>query len=110
MLSDNWPPKDAAVSEKSFRYFLTKNLSAMNLTFEELREIKHKLPSGSVKRIAKELNIDEQEVRNYFSAGLNGKGKVSDVYVEPGPKGGIVHLEDTTILNVARRILSESAS
>lgn len=82
----------------------------MNLTFEELREIKHKLPTGSVKRIAKELNIDEQKVRNFFSAGRNGKGEVSDVYVEPGPNGGIVHIEDTTILDAAKRIISGNVS
>ena len=40
----------------------------MNITFEELRRIKHALPTGSVKRIADELNIEEQTVRNYFGA------------------------------------------
>lgn len=82
----------------------------MNLTFEELREIKHKLPTGSVKRIAKELNIDEQQVRNYFSAGRSGKGEVADVFLEPGPNGGIVHIENTTILDAAQRIISEGES
>ena len=38
----------------------------MYITLEELRQIKHLLPSGSIKRIADELNIDEQAVRNYF--------------------------------------------
>ena len=80
----------------------------MNITFNELRELKHRLPTGSVKRIAQELNIDEQTVRNYFSAGRNGKGSVEDIYVEPGPEGGIVHLEDTTILEVAKRIISQT--
>ncbi|MBK7873271.1 MAG: DNA-binding protein [Saprospiraceae bacterium] len=82
----------------------------MNITFEELREIKHKLPSGSVKRIAKELNIEEQKVRNYFSAGRNGKGEVADIYLEQGPNGGIVHIEDTSILETAKRILAEGES
>lgn len=79
----------------------------MNMTFGELREIKHRLPTGSVKRIAHELNIDEQSVRNYFSAGRNGKGDVEDVFLEPGPHGGVVHIENTAILDVARRILME---
>ncbi len=82
----------------------------MNLTFEELREIKHKLPTGSVKRIAKELNIEEQKVRNYFSAGRSGKGEVADVYLEPGPNGGIVHIKDTAILEAAQRIIAEAKS
>ena len=82
----------------------------MNITFEELREIKHKLPSGSVKRIDKELNIEEQRVRNYFSAGRSGKGEVADIYLEQGPNGGIVHLEDTSILEMAQRILEEGES
>jgi len=80
----------------------------MNLTFNELREIKHSLPTGSVRRIANELNIDEQAVRNYFSAGRNGKGNVEDIYVEPGPNGGVVHIEDTAILEAAKRIISQT--
>jgi hypothetical protein len=40
----------------------------MNITFEELRRIKHALPSGSIARIAQELNLEEQTVRNYFGA------------------------------------------
>ena len=36
----------------------------MHITFNELRQIKHSLPTGSVSRIAKELDIDEQTVRN----------------------------------------------
>ncbi len=79
----------------------------MNITFEELRQIKHQLPTGSVQRIAKELNLDEQTVRNYFSAGKAGKGEFADIHVEPGPNGGIVHLEDTRILELAQRILHE---
>ncbi|MBP6828770.1 MAG: hypothetical protein KA165_19535 [Saprospiraceae bacterium] len=66
----------------------------MNITFAELRRIKHSLPPGSIHRIAEELNIDEQTVRNYISA---------YEYSE----GGIVHFEDTTILNRALEILEE---
>ena len=40
----------------------------MYITFKELRNIKHSLPTGSVARIASELNIEEQTVRNYFGA------------------------------------------
>ena len=40
----------------------------MYITFNELRKIKHSLPTGSVKIIAKEVGTDEQSVRNYFGA------------------------------------------
>ncbi|MFN7118351.1 MAG: DNA-binding protein [Saprospiraceae bacterium] len=81
------------------------------ITFEQLRDIKHQLPNGSVKRIAKELNIDEQLVRNYFSAGRTSHGAITSdlhMHLQPGPNGGIVHLEDTTILDLARNIIAES--
>ena len=68
----------------------------MIITFNELRRIKDRLPSGSSQRIADELGIDVDTVRNYFG----GKH-------EPGPDGGVVTLDDTTILDVAMRILSE---
>lgn len=80
----------------------------MNITFEELRAIKHKLPTGSVSRIANELQIDEQTVRNYFGANKYERGDFTGKHIQPGPKGGIVSLQDTTILEVAQRILAET--
>ena len=80
----------------------------MNITYDELREIKHKLPTGSVARIASELEISEQTVRNYFGANKFGKGDITGKHIQPGPNGGIVSLADTTILDVARRIIAES--
>ncbi len=81
----------------------------MNITFDELRDIKHKLPTGSVSRIAHELNIDEQTVRNYFGAHkYENDEEIVDAHIQPGPNGGIVHLEDTTILDLARKIIAES--
>lgn len=80
----------------------------MNITFEELRQIKHKLPTGSVSRIASELNLDEQTVRNYFGATKFEDGKPVGNHVQPGPNGGIVHIDDTTILDMAKRIIKES--
>jgi predicted transcriptional regulator len=79
----------------------------MNITFEELRRIKHALPTGSVKRIADELNIEEQTVRNFFGAKKYENGQIVSQHIEPGPDGGIVHLEDDTILKVAQRIIEE---
>jgi predicted transcriptional regulator len=79
----------------------------MNITFEELRRIKHALPHGSVNKIAQELNLEEQTVRNYFGAHQYKDGEVVEFHLEPGPNGGIVHLEDTTILSRALEILGE---
>ncbi len=79
----------------------------MNITFEELRRIKHSLPTGSIHRIAEELHIEEQTVRNYFGAHNYSDGQVVEWHLEPGPGGGIVHLEDTTILDRALQIIEE---
>jgi hypothetical protein len=78
----------------------------MNITFNELREIKHSLPAGSIKMIADQLNLDEQTVRNYFGAHhLENSGN----HIQPGPNGGIVHIEDETILNLAKKIIESGA-
>ncbi len=82
----------------------------MNITFSELRQIKHSLPTGSVSAIAQELGIDEQTVRNFFGAKKYENGQIVGKHIQPGPDGGIVALEDDTILKVARRILTETAS
>ena len=79
----------------------------MNITFEELRRIKHALPHGSINRIANDLNLEEQTVRNYFGAHNYQDGKVVEFHLEPGPNGGVVHLEDTTILDRALEILGQ---
>ncbi|MBX2873228.1 MAG: DNA-binding protein [Saprospiraceae bacterium] len=80
----------------------------MNISFNELRDIKHKLPTGSVKRIAESLNLEEQTVRNYFGANKFQNGQLTGKHVQPGPNGGIVSLRDTAILDAAKRILTES--
>lgn len=80
----------------------------MYITYDELREIKHKLPTGSVARIAKELNIQEQTVRNYFGANKFKEGDITDKHVQPGPNGGIVSLTDTAILEAAKKIIAET--
>jgi predicted transcriptional regulator len=80
----------------------------MNISFDELRRIKHELPTGSVSRIAEELGLDEQTVRNYFGAKDYESGGIVGKHIQPGPNGGIVNLKDTTILEVAKRIIKES--
>jgi predicted transcriptional regulator len=80
----------------------------MNITFNELRALKHSLPTGSVKRIAEELQLSEQTVRNYFGASKYQDGEVVGTVVEPGPEGGIVNIEDTRILDLAKKIIAEN--
>ncbi len=82
----------------------------MYITFEELRKIKHSLPTGSIKRMAKELNMNEQTIRNYFGANKYRDGDTVGRHLQPGPNGGIIHLEDTTILDLAKKIIAEVAT
>lgn len=77
----------------------------MNISFNELRQIKHKLPTGSVRKIAQMLQIEEQTVRNYFGANKFQNGDITGKHVQPGPNGGIVSLKDTAILDTAMKIL-----
>jgi predicted transcriptional regulator len=80
----------------------------MYITFEELRKIKHSLPTGSVKKIADEVGVEEQTVRNYFGAMKYEDGRIVGKHLQPGPGGGIVHIEDDTILTVAKRLIADS--
>ncbi len=78
----------------------------MNITFKELRNLKHSLPTGSVSRIARELKIEEQAVRNYFGAKkYNADNQIIGKHIHPGPDGGYVELADTRILEAAQRII-----
>lgn len=77
------------------------------ITFNDLRRLKDALPDGATARIADKLNITAQTVRNYFG-GTNYKlGNNCGVHIEPGPDGGIVVLDDTTIYDMAVEILRE---
>lgn len=78
------------------------------ITFNELRKTKDSLPSGSMHRIADELNMKVETVRNFFG-GCNFKdGESVGIHIEPGPDGGLVLLDDTTVLEKALDILKES--
>ena len=82
----------------------------MKITFNELRRIKHALPTGSIKKIAAELGIEEQTVRNYFGARKYLDGQVISQHVEPGPDGGVVHLDRSDILELARKLADSPAA
>ena len=78
------------------------------ITFNELRKIKDSLPSGSMHRIADELGLHVDTVRNFFGGhNFKGRKKVSEIHLEPGPDGGLVMLDDTTVLDRALEILDE---
>lgn len=77
------------------------------ITFNELRRIKDSLPDGSTHRIADELGLSVETVRNYFGGHNYREGKSCGVHIEPGPDGGLVVLDDTSILERAMQILAE---
>ena len=75
------------------------------ITFNELRSLKDSLPDGSMHKIAYRLNNTVQTVRNYFGGSNYDFGKNCGVHIEPGPDGGIVVLDDSTIYDMAVEIL-----
>ena len=78
------------------------------ITFNELRRIKDSLPDGSMHRIADELGMSVETVRNFFGGSNFEQGTSVGLHLEPGPDGGIVMLDDTTVLEKALEILKES--
>ena len=78
------------------------------ITFNELRRIKDSLPTGSMHRIADELNMSVETVRNFFGGHNFKQGESVGIHLEPGPDGGIVLLDDTIVLDKALDILKES--
>ncbi len=78
------------------------------ITFNELRRLKDSLPDGSMHKIADKLNVTVQTVRNYFGGANYDMGRNCGVHIEPGPDGGIVVLDDSTIYDMAIDILKEA--
>ena len=77
------------------------------ITFNELRNIKDALPDGSMHRIADELGLGVDTVRNFFGGHNFKEGTCVGIHLEPGPDGGLVVLDDTTVLDRALAILEE---
>ncbi|MDE7153822.1 MAG: DNA-binding protein [Muribaculaceae bacterium] len=77
------------------------------ITFNELRRLKASLPEGAIHQIADKLNTTVQTVRNYFGGTNYEFGKNNGIHIEPGPDGGIVVLDDTTIYDMALEILKQ---
>lgn len=75
------------------------------ITFNELRRLKDSLPDGSMHKIADQMNVTVQTVRNYFGGVNYQLGDSQGLHIEPGPDGGLVVLDDTTIYDMALDIL-----
>lgn len=82
-------------------------MMSKTITFNELRKIKDSLPNGSMAKIAEELSLEIDTVRNYFGGSNYRAGKSVGVHIEPGPDGGLVMLDDTKILDLALKIIQE---
>ncbi len=84
-------------------------MERVNITFDELRRIKHALPHGSMKRIAELLNTNPGAIRDYFGGDTFSEGTIDGIHYEQGgTEGGIVTFDDPTILQLALKILSEN--
>jgi len=59
-------------------------------------------------KIASELGLEKETVRNYFGGHDYKDGKSCGVHIEPGPDGGLVMLDDTKILEMAISLLDAS--
>lgn len=78
----------------------------MIITFNELRRVKDRLPSGSLQRIADEQGVDIDTVRNYFGGNHIEAKAGAGVHIEQGPDGGVVTLDDTAIFDAAMKIVN----
>lgn len=79
------------------------------ITFNELRKIKDSLPDGSIKLLAKEFDVTEETVRNYFGGANYTHGTSVGIHLEPGPNGGIVLIDDASILERAQELIATHA-
>lgn len=77
------------------------------ISFNELRKIKDSLPTGSMHRIADELDLHVDTVRNFFGGQNFNEGSSVGFHFEAGADGGVVVLDDTTVLDRALSILKE---
>ena len=76
------------------------------ITFNELRKIKDMLPEGSMHKIADELGLKVETVRNYFGGSNFKDGKSVGIHYEKGPNGGLVEIDNTRIFEKAKEILN----
>ena len=79
----------------------------MNITFNEPRKLNDSLQDGSMGQIAEELAVSVETVRNHFGGANYKSGESAGLHFEPGPDGGIVHVDNPEIIELARRMLEE---
>ena len=79
----------------------------MKITFNELRKLKDSLPDGSIHKIADDLDLTVETVRNYFGGSNYENGEAMGLSIEQGPDGGIVDIADDTILRKAKELLEQ---
>ena len=96
-------PENAIVGVDSRISLAGRNLRTASE--DELRKIKDSLPDGSIRQLAKEFDVTEETVRNYFGGANYTHGTSVGIHIEPGPNGGIVLIDDASILNRAQEIL-----
>ena len=75
------------------------------IRFAELRRIKDTLPDGSIHQIAEKLELPVETVWNYFGGYSYEKGQSCGIHIEPGPDGGYVSIDDTTIFDMALEMM-----
>ena len=85
------------------------NAMERKITFNELRKIKDSLPDGSIRQLAKEFDVTEETVRNYFGGANYTHGTSVGIHLEPGPNGGIVLIDDASILDRAQEMIASHA-
>lgn len=61
------------------------------------------------KKIANQLDIEEDTVRNYFGGThyKKGEGKSAGINIERGRNGWYAHIDDDRILEIARSMIAE---
>lgn len=78
----------------------------MVISFKDLRNLKDRLPNGSIKLIANNLKLDEDTVRNYFGGtNYDESAQSVDFHLEKTHNGAIVKLEENDIYHEAMKIL-----
>jgi len=78
----------------------------IKITFNDLRKLKDNLPNGTIKLLSQEFNMTEETIRNYFGGANYEQGSAVGIHMESGPDGGMVLIDDSTIFNRAKEIIS----
>ncbi len=80
----------------------------MNILFSELRELKDMLPPGSMNRIAQDLHITPNAVRNFFGGTYYESENPFGIHIEKCPNGAIVHIENPVIYDCAVGLIAQA--